>query len=78
MNVVCGSWRRLGLGGQENKMDIYVRKFSIWGEGENMRDLVKSIDYLLIFVSEWTSGDWCAHACVCVCLCVCVHVCVCV
>ena len=25
-----------------------------------MRDLGKSIDYLLIFVSEWTSGDWCA------------------
>ena len=21
----------------------------------------KSIDYLLIFVSEWTSGEWCAH-----------------
>ena len=45
-----------------------------------MRDLGKSIDYLLIFVSEWTSGDWCAHECVCVCACVraCVSVCVCV
>ena len=26
-----------------------------------MRDLGKSTDYLFIFVSEWTSGDWCAH-----------------
>ena len=29
-------------------------------------------DCLLIFVSEWTSGDWCAHFTVCVCVCVCV------
>ena len=40
-----------------------------WGGG-GMRDLGKSIDYLLIFVSEWTSGDWSAHVCVCVCVCV--------
>ena len=26
-----------------------------------MRNLGKSIDYLFIFVYEWTSGDWCAH-----------------
>ena len=32
----------------------------------------------LIFVSEWTSGNWCAHLCVCVCVCVFVCVCVCV
>ena len=52
-------------------------------ERESMRDLGKSIDYLLIFVSQWTSGDWCAHLslslslsvyiyiymCVCVCVC---------
>ena len=32
----------------------------------------KSIDYLLIFVSEWTGGDWCAHVTsVCVSVCVC-------
>ena len=43
---------------------------------ESMRDLGKSIDYLLIFVSEWMSGDWCAH--VTLGLCVCVHACVCV
>ena len=35
-----------------------------------MRDLGKSIDYLLIFVSERTSGDWCAHVTLCVCVCV--------
>ena len=29
--------------------------------GACMRDLGKSIDYLLIFVSEWTNGNWCAH-----------------
>ena len=29
------------------------------GGGDSMRDLGKSTDYLLIFVSEWTSGDWC-------------------
>ena len=27
------------------------------GEGESMKDLGKGIDYLLIFVSEWMSGD---------------------
>ena len=31
------------------------------GEGESMRDLGKSIDYLLIFVSECMSGDGFAH-----------------
>ena len=40
------------------------------GVRESTRDLRKSIDYLLIFVSEWTSGDWCAYVCVCVCVCV--------
>ena len=30
-------------------------------EGESTRDLGTSIDYLYFFVSEWTSGDWCAH-----------------
>ena len=35
------------------------------GGGVSMRDLGKSIDYLLIFVSEWTSGDWCAHVSLC-------------
>ena len=43
-----------------------------------MRDLGKSIDYLLIFVSEWTSGDWCANLCVCACVRACVRACVCV
>ena len=53
-----------------------------------MRDLEKSIDHLLILVSEWTSGDWCAHVTLCVRACVraclracvraCVRVCVCV
>ena len=41
---------------------------------ESMRDLGKSIDYLLIFVSEWMSGDWYAHFILCVCVCVCVCV----
>ena len=27
------------------------------GGGESVRNLRKSTDYLLIFVSEWTSGD---------------------
>ena len=49
-----------------------------WGVGESMRDLGKSIDYLLIFVSEWMSGDWCAHVTVCVCVRACVRACVCV
>ena len=41
-----------------------------------MRDLGKSIDYLLIFVSEWTSGDGVRMSlCVCVCVCVRVHAC---
>ena len=41
--------------------------------------VVEIIDHLLIVVSEWTSGDWCAHVTVCVvCVCVCVTVCVCV
>ena len=39
-----------------------------------MRDLGKSTDYLLIFVSEWMNGDWCV--CVCVCVCACVRACV--
>ena len=43
-----------------------------------MRDLGKSTDYFLFFVSEWTSGDWCAHVTLCVCVCVCVCICVCV
>ena len=40
--------------------------------------VVESIDHLLIIVSEWTSGDCCAHVSVCVCACVraCVRVCV--
>ena len=42
------------------------------GGGESMRDLGKSIAYLFIFVSEWTSGDWCEHVTLCVCVCVCV------
>ena len=29
-------------------------------------------DCLVIFVSEWTSGDWCVHVTVSVCVCVCV------
>ena len=47
-----------------------------------MTDQGKSIDYLLIFVSEWTSGDWCAHvtlyarACVRACVGACVRGCV--
>ena len=36
-----------------------------WGGGEHERS--RKEYYLLIFVSEWTSGDWCAHLCVCVC-----------
>ena len=33
-----------------------------WGRGfGSMSDLGKSIDYLLILVSEWMGGDWCAH-----------------
>ena len=28
------------------------------GRGGRERDLGKSVDYLLIFVSEWMSGDW--------------------
>ena len=28
-----------------------------------MRELGKSTDYLLIFVSEWTSRDWCVCVC---------------
>ena len=31
------------------------------GGGGSLRDLGKSIDYLLIFVSQWMCGDWCAH-----------------
>ena len=34
-----------------------------------MRDLEKSTDYLLIFVSEWTSRDWCAHVTLGLCVC---------
>ena len=41
-----------------------------WGWGlESTRDLRKSTDYLLIFVSQRVSGDWCAHVSVCVCVC---------
>ena len=43
-----------------------------WGGGE--RERFRKEYYLLIFVSEWTSGDWCAHLCVCVCVCVCLCV----
>ena len=40
-----------------------------------MRDLGKSIDYLLIFVSEWTAEiGVCMSLRVCVCMCVCVCV----
>ena len=31
------------------------------GGGGGGGDLGKSIDYLLIFVSEWMNGDWCVH-----------------
>ena len=40
------------------------------GEGESLRDLGKSTDHFLIFVSEWTSGVWCARARARVCVCV--------
>ena len=33
------------------------------GGGGSTRDLGTSIDYLFIFVSEWTSGDRCAIVC---------------
>ena len=33
--------------------------------------VVEIIDHLLIVVSEWTSGDWCAHVILCVRVCVC-------
>ena len=46
---------------------LFSSSFTTWS---------RSIDYLLIFVSEWMSGDWCAH--VTLGLCVCVHACVCV
>ena len=41
------------------------------GKRESVRGLGKRIDYLLIFVSEWTSGNWCAHVSVSLSLCVC-------
>ena len=55
-----------------------LRADARYRKGESMRHLGKSIDYLLIFVSERTNGDWsayvtlCARARVCVCVCVCV------
>ena len=45
--------------------------------GGSMKGLGKSIDYLLILVSEWTSRDWCVQVTLCECECVCVCVCVC-
>ena len=54
-----------------------LRADARYRKGESMRHLGKSIDYLLIFVSERTNGDWsayvtlCARVCVCVCVCVC-------
>ena len=50
------------------------RERGVGGGVESMRDLGKSTDYLLILVSERTSGDWCAPVTVCVCVCVCVCV----
>ena len=44
--------------------------------GGSMKGLGKSIDYLLILVSEWTSRDWCVQVTLCECECVCVCVCV--
>ena len=38
------------------------------GKRGSVRDLGKRTDYLLIFVSEWTSGDWCAHVSLSLCL----------
>ena len=50
------------------------------GGNMNMRNLRKSIDYLLIFISEWMNGDWCAYVTLSlpfsVWVCVCVFVCV--
>ena len=40
------------------------------GGGGSIRNAGKSTDHLSIIVSEWTSGDWCAHVTVCVCVCV--------
>ena len=40
-----------------------------------MRGLGRSIDYLLIFVSQWTAKiGVCMSLCVCACVCVCVCV----
>ena len=35
--------------------------------------VVKSINYFLIVVFEWTSGDWYEHVNMYVCVCACVH-----
>ena len=55
---------------------MHMNREGARGEGESMRNLGKSIAYLLIFVSEWMSEDWFAHVTLRVCVCVCVCVCV--
>ena len=44
---------------------MHMNRERVGWDGGVMRDLGKSIDYLFIFVSEWTNGNWCAHLSLC-------------
>ena len=64
--IVCPGFPAESITLSEKKRDVsvecrwmHMNREGARGEGESMRDLGKSIAYLLIFVSEWMSGDLC-------------------
>ena len=58
----------LGGGGEHERSRHEKEVCGVWVRRQIQFVVAESICHLLMVISEWTSGDWCAHVTVYVCL----------